>query len=81
MTNQQRADALLAHYQSHRSKFMPLPEDEDDRVDACEKQVIRLMHLVQAIGRFDAYEIRAHSHALEIVRDRMSQILDRAEGK
>jgi hypothetical protein len=43
--------------------------------------VICLISAVQKIGTLREYEVIEHFDALEIARDRLSEIMDKAEGK
>jgi hypothetical protein len=63
---------------------MPLRDlilDDSDRQAESERKVICLISAVQKIGSLREYEVIEHFDALEIARDRLSEIMDKAEGK
>lgn len=47
----------------------------------CERRVTGLLSAVKAIVKFPDCEILRHMYELEVARDRLSEILDKAEGK
>jgi hypothetical protein len=47
----------------------------------CDRAMIRLLSAVKTIGTFRQSEVVNHFDAIEVARDRLSEILDRAEGK
>jgi hypothetical protein len=52
---------------------------EDDRMEMCERQVFSLLATTLKVGSFRQYEVRAHAHALKTARDRLTELLDRAD--
>lgn len=64
---------------------MPLRDvilSDDDRHDACEKTIWALNDATRAVMRFRRYEIALHRHAIEVMRNSLTHILDTtAEGK
>lgn len=56
-------------------------EIDDDTADYCERRVTGLLSSVKAIAKFPEGEIITHFDSLELARDRLSEILDKAEGK
>jgi len=53
---------------------------EEDQ-DICDRAMIRLLSAVKTVGSFRTFEVIDHFDAIEVARDRLSEILDKAEGK
>jgi hypothetical protein len=49
--------------------------------DICDRAMIRLLSAVKTIGTFRQSEVIDHFDAIEVARDRLSELLDKAEGK
>lgn len=49
--------------------------------DICDRAMVRLLSAVKTIGTFRQSEVIDHFDAIEVARDRLSELLDKAEGK
>jgi hypothetical protein len=55
--------------------------DLGDEHDHSDQRIIGLLSAIVAIGQFSEFDIRRNLDSLEIARDRLSAILDKAERK
>lgn len=54
---------------------------DDDRDADCQRRINGVMSGIKFISQFSEGEIIDHFDALEVARDRLSEILDKAQGK